>query len=128
MNFIKKYYKVVIWMLFIFALSSIPNARINQNNDWDLVIRKIAHLTEYAVLFILVNKSIEKENFKHKFIISLIIVVLYASSDEFHQGFVEGRGPAVKDVFIDILGGLIGAVYLKTLWGKTPEFIKKILV
>ncbi len=36
---------------------------------------------------------------------SLAFVFLYACSDEFHQSFVPGRGPAFRDVLIDTSGG-----------------------
>ena len=39
---------------------------------------------------------------------------LYAVSDEFHQGFVAGRGPSVVDVMIDSAGVIAGAWLL--LW------------
>jgi VanZ family protein len=41
---------------------------------------------------------------------ALLFVFLYASSDEFHQSFVPGRGPAFSDVLIDTAGGLTGII------------------
>ncbi|MFZ2371781.1 MAG: VanZ family protein, partial [Trichococcus flocculiformis] len=41
---------------------------------------------------------------------ALLFVFLYASSDEFHQSFIPGRGPAFTDVLIDTAGGLTGII------------------
>lgn len=38
----------------------------------------------------------------------MLVGVLYAASDEFHQSFVPGRGPSIVDVGIDSLGVLTG--------------------
>ena len=39
---------------------------------------------------------------------SLIIGVIYASTDEIHQAFIPGRGPQITDVMLDSLGVLTG--------------------
>lgn len=36
--------------------------------------------------------------------LSVLISFLYAVSDEYHQSFVPGRGPAFRDVLIDTIG------------------------
>ncbi len=38
----------------------------------------------------------------------MLVGVLYAASDEFHQSFVPGRGPSIVDIGIDSLGVLTG--------------------
>jgi hypothetical protein len=40
---------------------------------------------------------------------TLLIVFLYAATDEFHQSFVPTRTPLVSDVFIDTVGGAASA-------------------
>jgi len=42
----------------------------------------------------------------------VLIVFLYASTDEFHQMFVPTRTPMVSDVFIDTSGAIIGMILL----------------
>ncbi len=99
-----------------------------QNEIMDKVhflVRKTAHFGEYGLLATLVlssiitgiaayRKGLFREIWKKKCIvfavITQIIVTVYASTDEFHQGFVEGRGPSVKDVFIDSAGGLTAII------------------
>ena len=43
---------------------------------------------------------------------SLIIGVIYASSDEIHQSFTPGRGPLLTDVIIDTMGILLGILLI----------------
>jgi VanZ like family len=43
---------------------------------------------------------------------ALLIVALYAASDEFHQVFVHSRTPRVHDVALDTLGGAAGLFML----------------
>ena len=76
-----------------------------------LVIRKGAHFSEYFILFILAYKlvSIYVTNRKAK-LYCIIIVFLYACSDELHQAFVPGRGPAFRDVMIDTSGGIVSCI------------------
>ena len=47
--------------------------------------------------------------------ISLLISMLYACPDEFHQHFVPGRSCEVRDVLIDTAGALIGILVLGIL-------------
>ncbi len=72
------------------------------------IIRKTAHYSEYAVLAMFVYFSFFFFS-KRKYLnysISLLIAILYAISDEFHQSFIANRMAAFKDVMIDSLGAL----------------------
>lgn len=46
----------------------------------------------------------------YKFGISFLVGLIYAITDEYHQSFVEGRGPSATDVCIDTAGVCIGIV------------------
>lgn len=74
------------------------------------VIRKLAHYTLYAIGGILITNCVcqfcDKE--KHVIIISAIIGMTYAVSDELHQLMVPGRSGNIKDVIIDSIGILTG--------------------
>jgi VanZ family protein len=94
---------VVIWAAVIFAFSSIPSLSTGLGT-WDLVLRKIAHLTEYAVLGSLLVRAIVRPS------LAILLGALYAASDEFHQHFVRGRHAAWYDVVIDTVGVTIGVV------------------
>lgn len=69
-----------------------------------LMIRKGAHMAEYAVLFFLYHRALRLEGAKRPGLCALGLCALYAATDEFHQGFVAGRGPSMIDVGIDSLG------------------------
>lgn len=95
----------------------ISNKKVN-NKDRDKYIekyvfpvRKCAHFTIYLVLGILVISLLSEYrilNFK-TVLYTLLIVFLYACSDEFHQLFVSGRSSEIRDVLIDSSGGFIGS-------------------
>mgnify|MGYP004680942529 FL=1 len=132
-----KFTLVVCCMLIIFMFSSdsgtasskksdsviinlvdvISNKKVN-NKDRDKYIekyvfpvRKCAHFTIYLILGILVISLLSEYrilNFK-TVLYTLLIVFLYACSDEFHQLFVSGRSSEIRDVLIDSSGGFIGS-------------------
>lgn len=74
------------------------------------IIRKLAHFTIYTIAGINMMGFINTYNIKkkNKIISVLLVGVIYAISDEFHQMFSGGRTPAIKDIFIDSFGVLIG--------------------
>ena len=77
----------------------------------DFIIRKIAHVTEYTILSLLVSRSIgivPKSHIRQR-IIPTVITSLYAFSDEFHQSYVPSRGATYTDVMWDTLGASIGS-------------------
>ncbi|MGL4774332.1 MAG: VanZ family protein [Clostridium sp.] len=79
-----------------------------------LIIRKGAHFTEYCILYILIYRVVKMYKAEKAAIyISLLLTFGYACSDEFHQMFVPGRGPAFKDVLIDTSGGVFGIILTK---------------
>lgn len=124
MKKIKYFIPAIMWMIFIFIMSHTNgNDSSNQSNfiaqiilrfiNIDLntltfVIRKIAHMCEYALLFLLIYYGLHK-TFKYQYylLISLILTFLYACSDEFHQTFIPGRSGQFKDVLIDTIGMII---------------------
>jgi VanZ family protein len=72
-------------------------------------LRKCAHMSEYAVFALLLFNLLCAVGIKGKkrFPIVLLIVFLYAGTDEFHQLFVSGRSGQFTDVLIDTAGGLL---------------------
>jgi VanZ family protein len=73
---------------------------------WDFALKKTAHMFVYFVLFRLIYRAIivDVKNPLKASIISFILCLLYAISDEYHQSFVPGRTPTGKDLLFDILG------------------------
>ena len=94
---------VVVWAAVIFAFSSIPSLS-TELGTWDTILRKLAHLTEYAVLGAFVLRAIRRPA------IAVALAGAYAITDEVHQLFVEGRHGAPLDVGIDTVGALAGVV------------------
>jgi VanZ family protein len=94
------------------------------------LVRKAAHFSEYAVLGFLAARAFTRSSRQvlsgHWFFAALLLVVLYALSDEFHQSFVASRTASIYDSLIDIAGGLT-ALLLYALWrrraGRTGERI-----
>ena len=99
---------VVAWAALIFALSSIPSLNTGLGT-WDLVLRKLAHAAEFAVLGALL------ERWLHRWPLALLAGSLYAATDELHQLLVPGRAGAVTDWAIDTAGVAIG-VGIVVLW------------
>ena len=98
---------VVAWAAVIFAVSSIPSLGTGLG-VWDLVLRKLAHVTEYAVLGFLLARVVA-------LVPALLLGVLYAVSDELHQTFVAGREGAPRDVAVDALGVAVGLLVHRRL-------------
>jgi len=138
---------VVIWMIFIFYMSgktgqesSGQSGKIslfltdllekvrrdpiqemqNLQDILELVIRKTAHMTEYAILFLLsylatVKISMSQSRFYNRSI-AVLISLLYACSDEMHQLLVLGRSGKMIDVGIDMAGVLCMILSKNTKW------------
>lgn len=74
------------------------------------LIRKSAHFIAYLILGVLVMNALRRSEIKlqKSIVITLVICVLYAISDETHQLFIPGRSGEVRDVFIDSSGAATG--------------------
>ena len=91
------------------------------------VARKGAHLTEYAILAMLIWRAVRMPVrgdrrpwlWKH-FWIALAIAAFYASTDEYHQTFVPDREGCVRDVIIDTCGSAAGLLAIRQIgrWRK----------
>lgn len=94
--------------------------------EWEHPVRKAAHMTEYGVFAcILLGNCVQYPIlYKRKYVWALFGVTIYASTDEFHQLFVEGRSGEFKDVCIDTTGAMIGlllAWIFICLWKKNKR-------
>ena len=103
---------VFAWAAVIFAFSSVPSLSSGLGG-WDLLLRKLAHLTEYAILAVLLFRALGRE------LPAFLFGLAYSLSDEIHQHFVSGRHASPIDVAIDSAGLLLGllALRLRTLSG-----------
>jgi len=94
---------VVAWAGLIFALSSIPDLGTGLGG-WDLLLRKLAHAAEFAVLGALLLRAIDRAGG------AFALGALYAVSDELHQVLVPGRMGSPLDVAIDTVGVACGVL------------------
>jgi VanZ family protein len=137
--FLKFWLPVLIWMALIFSASSdshssqhtsrffepflhwlFPKMSQPQIDNIHHFIRKCGHLTEYAILALLLWRAIRKPGKNNprewrwdEAGLSVSIVFLYAASDELHQVFVPTRTAQVSDVVIDTCGGVAGLIALR---------------
>lgn len=100
-----------MWMAVIFVLSSIPDLHSGLLPLWDLILRKIAHVAEFAVLGWLMFRAFEVGGIPRTraAVFAAVISVFFAGTDEWHQTFVTGRHGSPLDVLVDSVG-VIGGV------------------
>jgi VanZ family protein len=140
-----RYGPVILWMVFISIFSTAGFSSINTSRFigplllWlfpnisetklasiHLLIRKVGHVTEYAILAFLIRRAFvtSSKSFiqRNWFELGLLIIICYSLLDEFHQSFVPSRTASLYDSAIDIAGGLsvllILKLYDKRLGGK----------
>ena len=128
-----RYAPLIIWMALISFASSNEFSAINTSRVvrplllWlfpditeesitlaHFLVRKTAHITEYAVLGCLAARAFtgsSREFLRQRwFLAGVLLVVLHALLDEYHQSFVPSRTGSLYDSGIDIAGGLIGLI------------------
>lgn len=132
-TFLNGWLPVLVWMVVIFGASAdshsyqhssriiepllrwlFPHMSPLQVAQIHHIFRKCCHLAVYAVLGFLVFRALHYSANPlpawswPRVGGALLIVFLYASSDEFHQRFVPTRTPLFSDVLIDTTGGALG--------------------
>jgi VanZ family protein len=129
---VKYWIPVIAWMLLIFVASGDlmsaehtsrflvpfllwlkPDISVEKVALIQFCVRKAAHLTEYAILALLLCRAVFRgTNLKWAmstlYVSAWIVCVLVATGDEFHQSFVESRGASPWDVMIDAGGAIFG--------------------
>ena len=127
---------MVIWFLLIFGASTDmmssshtsriigpilrwlhPDIKDETVRQVQLIIRKGAHVTEYAILALLLYRAFRRtlerrpdEWCRRCAAWSWGLAFLYAASDEWHQTFVPSRGGSIHDMLIDCCGAALGLV------------------
>jgi VanZ family protein len=137
----KHWLPVILWMGFIFAMSTDLGAAENTSRfiepllRWlmphsppetiafaHFLIRKCGHLSEYAVLALLLRRAAGitlrpsgPGGILRVAGIAQLATTVYAATDELHQCFVPGRTPSLGDVAIDATGAFV-ALAVVTFW------------
>jgi len=112
-SFLRLWLPVVLWAAIIFAFSSVPNLSSGLGG-WDLLLRKIAHAAEFAVLGALLQRALTRAE------LALALGVAFAISDEIHQSFVAGRRGSALDVVLDAVGVLAGVLLWQRVQARRP--------
>jgi VanZ family protein len=129
-KFISRYLPLVVWLVFISYASSdsfnagntsriigplvlwlFPNTSPETMATIHFVTRKIAHFTEYAILGFLAARAFRP--YPRWFLISAVLVVVYALIDEYHQSFVPSRTASVLDSLINMAGGITALILVR---------------
>jgi VanZ family protein len=144
--FLRYWLPVILWMTMIFigstnTLSSAHTSRFLEPflrwiwpgmseevfHNIHFVIRKCGHLTEYAVLALLLWRALRKpvrgdtRPWDRRLVLRVILLaMLYAASDEFHQSFYSARDATIRDVIIDTIGASLamGGLWTVGRWLK----------
>ena len=75
-----------------------------------LIVRKLAHLTEFACLSALISWHLRlvKEKRVYQICLAVLLAMAAALVDETIQLYTPDRGPSLVDVWIDTLGAVLG--------------------
>ena len=142
LRFFSRYAPLVAWLALISIASSdgfssantsrivgpvvhwfFPNITPERLELVHLLIRKLGHLSEYALLGLLATRAFSTSPNrwlrKHWFGVALGLVVVYALLDEYHQSFVPSRTSSISDSFIDMIGGLVAIILVR--WHASPN-------
>lgn len=95
-------------------------------DDWEIeswsyrihgFTRKLAHMTEYFALAVAISFPLYVYGVRGIWLMLLagLICVAFACGDEYHQSFVDGRGPSKRDVFIDSFGAFWGIILVRII-------------
>jgi VanZ family protein len=87
------------------------------------LLRKAGHVTEYGILAVLLFRG--WRSFSHdlwsRSIAALLIAIIFAASDEFHQSFFASRTASLGDLLIDSSGALLGVILCATFAGRKRD-------
>lgn len=99
----------------IFFLSAQPGLSSGLG-AWDLVLRKLAHMAVYGLLTLAWWWALLPRT-RRPLAVAVVIALLYAASDEYHQSFVADRSGHPLDVAIDSVGILLAVLSVRAgLW------------
>ena len=99
MRSVSRFAPPLLLMGVIFFLSAQPDLNSGLG-VWDTILRKLAHMTEFGLLWFLWWRALGYGNQAAP----ALIAIAYAVTDELHQSTVEGRHASPVDVLIDSAG------------------------
>ncbi len=112
LNFVCYQLPILVWMAFIFTLSSVPGTNVPNLFP---CFHHFVHFVEYSVLAFLCMRAVQRSFpewiYTHITAVTMGISIAFAASDEWHQTFIPGRTGQVQTVFVDSLYAGIGAAF-----------------
>lgn len=106
--FVLRWLPALVMMVAIFFFSSLPASTLPYFGLWDVLVKKGGHMTGYAMLglayYFALPASLKRG---YRWMLALLMALLFSLSDEFHQSFVQGRTSSLVDVGIDMAGTII---------------------
>jgi VanZ family protein len=108
-------------MTVIFLLSATPSDELVNFGIYDLLLKKGSHMVGYGLLALTFLRGLGYQR-KNYILLVLLLVFLYAASDELHQSFVPGRNASLVDVGIDLVGAVIA------LFASRYEFVRRLVM
>jgi VanZ family protein len=123
-NTLPRWLPAILMMAIIFGFSSIPASNMPIFGPLDLLVKKGGHMLGYGLLALAYWTGMRFDN--RRWGPTLLLAVIYAALDEFHQSFVPGRHPSWVDVLVFDAGGAAIALGLAYTWrAKRAVSIKK---
>lgn len=106
-----------LWMGVIFFLSAQPVLPSLDIFWGDFILKKTAHIAVFSFLCLLWLRAFSQwkkqtgRKIKHKWFLALLLTLLYACLDEYHQSFVIGRTATARDIGFDSLGAILAILW-----------------
>jgi hypothetical protein len=99
---------VVAWAGLIFVASAQPNLVFVPDEGLDFIVRKTGHMVVFGILALLTWRALAATtSLRRPWAWAIALAVLYAVTDELHQGGVAGRSGSAVDVAIDAAGVVV---------------------
>jgi hypothetical protein len=118
----------IVWGIVIFSFSSSQIPPVSETHWQEFLIKKTAHVIEYSIFAVFIFRALRGSGVlsRRAFFISVLICVIYALTDEFHQSFTPGREPTLRDVTIDSLASFFSLSMVVKFLPKSSGKIKEI--
>ncbi|MBI2103782.1 VanZ family protein [Candidatus Woesebacteria bacterium] len=116
----------ILWAGVIFAFSALPTRKTSEFFLTDFIIKKTAHVIEYAIFAALLYRAFKESGVRRRNagLYAILLAVIYAGTDEFHQSFTPGREPTLRDIFFDTIGSILAIYAIWNLLPKAPKRLK----
>ena len=104
----------IAWAALIFGASAQPDLTFVPDAGLDFAVRKLGHMAVFGILALLLWRAIAATTrLRRPWAWAIVLAILYAITDEMHQGLVSGRHAAPVDVLIDAAGALIAVAIVQ---------------